>query len=77
MRHYNRNPYPLHPATTAAISQGDALAIRVRAACQRARDARAKRERQHRAESRRVLLRLWLPVWAVAAVATGCAVVGL
>lgn len=51
--------------------------IAIRAACARARDARASRVRRQRAESRRALLRLWLPMWAVAAAATGCAVVGL
>lgn len=62
---------------TRAMLAPCATEIAIRAACQRARDARAKRERQHRAESRRALLRLWLPLWAITAVATGCAVVGL
>lgn len=62
--------------TRATLAPSEAE-IAIRAACQRARDARAKRERQRRTEFRRALLRLWLPLWAIAAVATGCAVVGL
>lgn len=50
--------------------------LAIRAACQRARDARAAVARRRAKESQRFVLRVCLPAWGLCAVLTFAAVVG-
>lgn len=74
-RHHHASIRAATSSPRAMLAPTDAE-LAIRAACQRARDARAAATRRKAAASRRFVLRFALPAWGLCAVVTFAAIVG-
>lgn len=74
-RHHHASARAATRSPRAMLAPTDAE-LAIRAACQRARDARAAALRRRTADSKRFVLRVALPAWGLCAVLTFACIVG-